>query len=289
MLYAVFIQWFWGWSWILSAWRDVGLARTALALFLLVATYLIRAHRIMDYFVEQTRGHFLKLFRVTQIHNLLNIMLPLRAGETSFPILMRSEFGVPLAHGAAALLVLRLLDLHALLACAGAGMILAGRLGWPAWIAWLAFLFLPLCGVYLRSLLISLSLRDYPARVRRLLAAVADGIPPSLSRFARAWTLTVLNWSIKVAVLAWILYLMGVPLLSGVGGALFGELSSVLPIHAPGGVGTYPAAVAVGASAFGAVSDIAQAAVNMHLLMVVSALFGTALALVLPMLSRSNS
>ena len=114
--YAIFIEWIWGWGAILAGWRTVGLPTILVALALLVGTYFIRTHRMQDYFPRETAGQFLRLFRVTQVHNLLNIMLPFRAGETSFPLLMRSEFGVPLAHGATALLVLRLMDLHALLA-----------------------------------------------------------------------------------------------------------------------------------------------------------------------------
>src|SRR5690606_5685039 len=116
----------WGWAAVAAAWRGVGAGAILLSIALLVVTHLVRAHRMLDYFPEHASGHFFCLFRVTQIHNLLNIMLPFRAGETSFPLLMRSEFGVPLAHGASALLVLRLLDLHALLAAAGVGLV-AGR------------------------------------------------------------------------------------------------------------------------------------------------------------------
>ena len=41
----------------------------------------------------------------------------------------------------------------------------------------------------------------------------------------------------------------------GFGGALGGELSSVLPVHAPAGVGTYPAGITAGAISFGAATD----------------------------------
>jgi uncharacterized membrane protein YbhN (UPF0104 family) len=62
-------------------------------------------------------------------------------------------------------------------------------------------------------------------------------------------------------------------------------LSSVLPVHAPGGVGTYPAGITAGAVAFGASGEkaalaaLAQASVNAHLLIIVSALTGTAISL----------
>ena len=254
LVYAAFVQWMWGWPSILAAWREVGIGNILLALALLVGTYFVRAHRIKDYFPRETAGRFLWLFRVTQVHNLLNIMLPLRTGETSFPLLMRSEFGVPLAHGTSALLVLRLLDLHALLAAAGVGLVVGT--GYKAWACglWLAFLSLPLAALTVprsgaRHRARKTSANDF----RRFVDEVDDGIPRDLTAFVRAWVLTVLNWGVKVLVLAWVLGLMGVgPIAACFGGALGGELSSVLPVHAPAGVGTYPAGIAAGAAAFGA-------------------------------------
>ncbi|MGO7565723.1 UPF0104 family protein, partial [Rhizobium johnstonii] len=73
-------------------------------LVLLTSTYFLRTWLIYDYFPKETAGRFAVLFRVTHIHNLLNIMLPFRAGETSFPLLMLTEFGIPLTRGTSALL-----------------------------------------------------------------------------------------------------------------------------------------------------------------------------------------
>jgi uncharacterized membrane protein YbhN (UPF0104 family) len=288
--YAAFVQWIWGWPTILAAWRGVGVWTIVLALALLVGTYVIRTHRMQDYFPRETSGRFLWLFRVTQIHNLLNIMLPFRAGETSFPLLMRSEFGIPLAHGVSALLVLRLLDLHALLAAAGIGLVAgAGYPAW-AWVLWAVFLAGPLLVFPFRDAALAMAARILPARLTRFVREIDDGIPKTMARFLRAWLLTVLNWGVKVLVLAWVLALMGVgPIAACFGGALGGELSSVLPLHAPGGVGTYPAGIAAGAAAFGAdrqaaaLSTLASASINAHLLVVVSAIVGTGLSLVLPM------
>ena len=292
VVYAAFVQWMWGWPTILAGWREVGVPNILLALLLLVATYLVRAHRIKDYFPHQTAGRFLWLFRVTQVHNILNIMLPFRAGETSFPLLMRSEFGVPLAHGTSALLVLRLLDLHALLAAAGVGLVAAA--GYSAWacVLWLAFLGLPLLLFPFRSPVLKAARGRLAQKFAKLVDEIDDGIPRNLTAFVRAWVLTVLNWGIKVLVLAWVLGLMGVgPIAACFGGALGGELSSVLPVHAPAGVGTYPAGIVAGAAAFGAdrsaaaLSVLAKASINTHLLTIVSALAGTGISLLLPVLA----
>lgn len=285
--YAAFVQWLWGWPSILAEWRDVGIWTILAALALLVATYVIRTHRMQDYFPRETAGRFLWLFRVTQIHNLLNIMLPFRAGETSFPLLMRSEFGVPLAHGTAALLVLRLLDLHALLAAAGVGLV-AGT-GYEAWacIVWIVFLLLPLLLFPLKGPVVGLARRKLPAKLAKFADQIEDGIPRDTVMFLRAWALTVLNWGVKVLVLAWVLRLMGIdPIAACFGGALGGELSSVLPVHAPGGVGTYPAGIAAGAAAFGvskaSLALLAKASINAHLLVIVSAIVGTGISLLMP-------
>lgn len=287
--YGGFVQWIWGWPAILAAWGQVGAGKLLLALALLVGTYFVRTHRIADYFPASTAGRFVRLFRVTQVHNALNIMLPLRTGETSFPLLMRSEFGVPLAHGVSALLVLRLLDLHALLAAAGIGLVAgAGYAAW-AWLLWLAFLLAPLAAFPLRHVAVSSARERLPARFSRLVDEIDDGIPRNLAAFVRAWAITVFNWGVKVVVLAWVLALLGVgPVVACFGGALGGELSSVLPIHAPAGVGTYPAGIVAGAAAFGAdrgaasLAVLAKASVNAHLLTIVSALAGTAISLLLP-------
>jgi len=286
--YAAFVQWIWGWSAILEEWRQVGLVNVALALALLVGTYFVRAHRIHDYFPRETKGQFLRLFRLTQVHNTLNIMLPLRTGEASFPLLMRSEFAVPLAHGTSALFVLRLLDLHALLAAAGVGLV--ADTGYEVWacVVWIAFLLAPLVLAPLRHRLVGWTRKRLPAKLERYVDQIDDGIPRDLGAFLRAWALTVFNWGIKVAVLAWVLGLMGVgPLAACFGGALGGELSSVLPVHAPAGVGTYPAGIAAGAAIFGASRDaaaldlLAKASINTHLLLIVSALVGTGLSVLL--------
>ncbi len=288
LAYAVFVQWVWGWPAILAAWSAVGVSDIVLALALLVGTYFVRAHRIADYFPRETSGRFLWLFRVTQVHNILNVMLPFRTGETSFPLLMRSEFGVPLAHGTSALLVLRLLDLHALLAAAGIGLVARAGYGPLAWLAWLAFLVSPLAVMPFRGGLLKAARSRLPAGLVKYADEVDDGIPRDLRAFLRAWLLTVFNWGIKVLVLAWVLGLMDVePFAACLGGALGGELSSVLPLHAPGGVGTYPAGIVAGAVAFGAESGgspsrLAAASINTHLLAVVSALAGTGISLVLP-------
>ncbi len=286
--YAAFIQWIWGWPVLLQEWARIGLFPVLSALALLVGTYFIRCYRIYDYFPTETRGRFLTLLRVTQVHNLLNIMLPFRAGETSFPILMRSEFSIPLTRSTSALLLMRLLDLHALFAAAGVGLVIARDDRTLGWLLWGLFLVSPLVLFLLKGRVLAMLQRRLPEKLGRFLSEVEAGLPASPMAFVRAWLMTVLNWSTKVAVLAWVLAVMGVvPLSACFGGALGGELSSVLPVHAPAGVGTYPAGITAGAISFGAPARgtaldlLASASVNAHLLILVSAVAGTLLSILL--------
>ncbi len=179
------------------------------------------------------------LFRITQIHNLLNIMLPFRTGETSFPVLMRTEFGIPLARGTSALLVMRLLDLHALLAAAGIGFAIASQYKIVAWACLDGFLVT--AGSRFCAQATAAAARpagSYRPRQQKLVNEIERGLLVDAAAFTRAWAMTVINWLVKVLVLAWALSLMGVlPMAASFGGALGGELSSVLPVHAPGGVG----------------------------------------------------
>lgn len=291
--YAVFLQVAFGIPTLVRQLAAIGILPLVVALALLIMTYAVRCWRVADYFPNETLGQFRRLLKLTLVHNLLNIMLPLRSGEASFPLLMRSEFGMPLARATAALLVMRLLDLHALLAAAGIGLVLGQESASWAVALWLAFLLGPLPIFGLKGPILRLA-RRLPERLRLLVDEIERGLPAGPSAFLRAWVATLVNWGVKVVVLAWVLRLMDVtPLAASFGGALGGELSSILPVHAPGGVGTYPAGIVAGALSFGAVSStssmaiIGKAAVNAHLLILISAFVGTGIAVLLAPSKRS--
>ena len=285
VVYGAFIQWVWGWQSVVSLWSGAGWTSGLIALVLLLGTYVLRTWRIYDYFPKETGGHFGTLLRLVQVHNLLNIMLPFRSGEASFPLLMKREFDLPLVRSTSALLVMRLFDLHALLAAAGTGLALQTGKAW-AWALWLAFLVLPAVAFALRGIAFRFADRIMPQKGKKLLEEVQAGLPANNGAFVRAWGATLINWFTKIAVLAWVLGLLGgLSIGPSFGGALGGEISSVLPVHAPAGVGTYPAGITAGAIAFGAqatglpLEELGQAAVNTHLLVIVSSLVGTALSL----------
>ena len=296
LAYAAFVHYVWGWNAIVAEWRAIGYGTVATVIALLVSTYFVRAWRLYDYFPRETAGRFIELFHLAQVHNLLNIMLPFRSGETSFPLLMRSEFAVPLLQGTSALLVMRLLDLHALLAAGGLGLVLSSGVKLVPAMVWLAFLIAPIPAFLLKGPILSALRPRLKGKLARILDGIVEGLPADLPALLRAWMATVINWGVKVLVFAWALGLMGVaPLAASFGGALGGELSSVLPFHAPAGVGTYSAGIVAGAVSLGAPTDgasmdiLARASINMHLMIILSALIGTVLSLALNELRRMKA
>lgn len=294
--YTLFVQAIWGWASIVERWSSIGFGYIALAFLLLVFTYVARAWRLHDYFPRETSGRFVELFHLAQVHNLLNIMLPFRSGETSFPLLMRSEFSVPLLHGTSALLVMRVLDLHALLAAGGFGLVLEAADKRLAAALWIAFLIAPVSAYLMKDPVLARLRPKLKGKLGRILDGINEGLPANTASLVRAWLVTAVNWGIKIIVFAWVLGLMGIsPIAAGFGGALGGELSSVLPFHAPGGVGTYPAGIVAGALALGAPSSkegidlLGRAAVNLHLIIILSALFGTGMSILLDTLRKLAS
>lgn len=272
-----------GWGAVLSAWKAIPVTSIALALLLMLGSYLLRAVRFYDFFLSHCRGQFGLLLRITVLHNFFNNLLPMRSGEAAFPVLMKRHFELRVTHSAPALLWLRLLDLYALVVLAGIS--LQGQLGISEPVQWL------LASVLLAAPLVLLPLQN---RIRQYLQAhpktalqkVADlmaALPKSPATFARALLWTFTNWALKLAVYAWLLSqfieLTWPQAWTGVSG---GELSSVLPIHGFAGAGTYEAGVVAGLLPWSlTTSDILAGAVNLHLFILGSTLLLTATITVL--------
>jgi uncharacterized membrane protein YbhN (UPF0104 family) len=276
------IQYLLGWENLLAPWRHADSALLALAVLLMLISYGLRAWRVHDYFRPLPGNSFKRCLKLTLLHNLFNNLLPFRAGEASFPFLMRRYFALPLSRTTAALLWFRLLDLHVI-----GGVILmitTERAGWPAvafagvlgvWVLALWWLF-----HCLRRSLLAPVFQRLGQRGHSWLDQVRAGLPCDPVAFWRAWAWTALNWLVKLAAFAVILQaLTELPLLIAVAGALGGELTSVLPIHGIAGLGTYEAGVVAALLPFRIqpASAIA-AAVNMHLFLLGSCVLGGALA-----------
>lgn len=87
-------------------------------------SYLGRAWRLAVLLPGPDR--LLHLASISARHNLFNLVLPLRSGEASLPLMLRRETGRSLAEGAAALVVARVLDLLSVALYLSAGLAFAG-------------------------------------------------------------------------------------------------------------------------------------------------------------------
>jgi uncharacterized membrane protein YbhN (UPF0104 family) len=278
------VEHYWGWARLLAPWRQLEGAALGLAVCGMLLSYGVRALRI--YLAERDipRGQYLACLRLILINNVVNLLLPARSGEASFPLLMKRWFGIDAARATGTLIWLRLLDLHVLAtvgaACAAGGWLGASaNLSHLAWAAAAAAAISPPLLFALRGPLAAW-LGGHPGRLAALLARVLAGLPRRLAGLALDLGLSWLSWGIKLSALGWVLSrLAQVPPLLGTLGAIGGDLSTVLPVHAPGGFGTYEAGVLALLAPGAAPSGLLLAgAVDLHLLVLTTALLAGAAA-----------
>jgi uncharacterized membrane protein YbhN (UPF0104 family) len=279
--FAVAVEHYWGWRRLLTPWREIPLGWLAAATAAQLCSYALRALRI--YVAERAipRGCYAHCLRLILLNNALNLLLPMRSGEASFPILMKRWFSIDPAHATGTLLWLRVLDLHVLatigLACLGAGWLAsAGVTAGVAAAAAVATL-APIALFYLRRPLQALC-GARSGMVFSILRRLLAGLPARNRGLRFDLMLSWSAWTVKLAALGWLLArLAGLPLTAGVLGAIGGDLSTVLPIHTPGGFGTYEAGTLAGLSNAQAPSPaLLAAAVNLHLFVLTIALAGGA-------------
>ena len=284
LAFVAFVEWYLGWMRLLRPWSEVPPLQLLLALALVLFSYWLRAVRLYRYFRPALTGRFLLCWRLMLQHNLFNNLLPMRSGELSFPILMSRYFGVEMTRSIPALLWFRFLDLHTL------GLLALPTIIWPllgpvatvaAGLVWLALPWLFFrWGLRIEWWLSHHTRRRLPELASRLLS----GLPRDNRTFAETWWWTVVNWTVKLGVFAWILQrFIDVSLTTALLGAIGGEVTSVLPIHGVAGMGTYEAGIMAALLPWGLEPDAAlEAAVNLHLFLLTASLGGGMITWLLP-------
>ncbi|MGC4060623.1 MAG: lysylphosphatidylglycerol synthase transmembrane domain-containing protein [Aquabacterium sp.] len=267
----------------------------ALTLSGLLVSYALRAARLQV--VLNLEGHtkaphkWLGLrtdaLRVILMHNAAINLLPMRAGELSFPWLASRELGMPVARAIACLMWMRVQDLVVLTALG-----LALWPGLPAWwrVAGLAALVLGwqtatwlMRRWFSRHAKAPASEGKLVALIRRMQHALLE---PE-HHHPLAWLATLANWSLKLAAGACLLSAVSTaPLGVAWAGALGGELAAIVPLQGPAGFGTYEAGVWAGmASHLPAASPVLaqaiSAALALHVCFLLCAVLAGALATVL--------
>ncbi|MBP7502551.1 MAG: hypothetical protein KA784_07175, partial [Aquabacterium sp.] len=239
--------------------------------------------------------------RVILMHNAAVNLLPMRAGELSFPWLASRELNLPLPRAVACLLWMRVQDLIVLIAL--------GVLLWPGVpLLWrgaaLAAMVLGWWGV-------SWGMRRWyghhpephtdPAtlsnagKVAQVLFRLRHALLEPAHHRPMAWLLTLANWSVKLAAGAFLLSaISGSNWGTAWAGALGGELAAVVPLQGPAGFGTYEAGVWAGMAAHlsahsSALALAVSAALALHVCFLLCAVIAGALAWLLGHLSSPPS
>lgn len=269
-----------GWRVLLGPWRDFAPLELLGLLGLSFLSYLLRAVRVYDYLHTRVKGHFLLVLKLSVLHNVANNLLPMRAGEAAFPILMRRHFGHGMVESLLSLFWIRILDLHLLLALALA-VLWQRQQDWP----WL------LLGAWLGALLLVYPLRrpllgwlgDKEGKAWSLTRRVLNSLPRSQWQFLRIYLWTLLSWLTKMAAfIAVLLHFLPIPLWQGLLGVMGAELSSILPVHGVAGAGSYEMAMTAVLIPLGVEARAAmQGAVNLHIFLLgVTLLLGLAAFLI---------
>jgi uncharacterized membrane protein YbhN (UPF0104 family) len=284
LVFVAAVQHWIGWQTVLAPWLQFSWVQGLIALALLVLTYALRAWRMFDYFPQYLSGKWFATWRLMLIHNVLNNVLPARTGEVSFPLLMKRYFDVSYAHSVSALLWFRVLDLHAILSFAIFPLLVITPLKRFAMPIMLFWLLLPIV-LYVLHHRIEIWFAGKDGKLSQFAQQAMYGLPDNWGEFWRSWFMTWANWLVKILTLAWLLgqFAPGASwnlLLTSVVG---GELTSVLPIHAPGGFGTYEAGIIAPLSRIIDMKVATIAAVNLHLFVLGSSLVGGLLGWFMPL------
>ena len=273
--FVVFVEQYIGWARLLAAWRTLDRSSLLIAIMLLIVSYGLRILRLFDYFRTEMQGQFLLCTRLVLQHNLFNNLLPMRTGELSFPFLMSRYFNLPMIQSMPALLWFRVLDLHTL---ALIGLLALGNRWFPHGLTLLlSLLWLSLpwwLYRYSHDLERYLDRRTTHSKLTQGLQRSLQSLPQNHNRFVWSWCWTMINWLVKLAVLAWVLTrFLPTSYSSAVIAVIAGDLTTVLPFHGIAGAGTYELGVVSGLLLFNTDSGLAlKAAINLHLFVLAGAI-----------------
>lgn len=284
IVFVCLVEYFMGWRTVLHPWQTQAWESIFLAIFLAFITLLIRSARLYDYFHTQLQGRFPISCKLVIQHNFYNNILPMRAGELSFPILMSRYFRISSSQSLPALFWFRVLDLHTILTL---GILAIGLQWWPTSLVTLALILwlpLPLALAKANQWLIRKWDGDKDHRLLSRLQEAIQNLPTEFGFILRSWLWTWANWAIKLGVYAWIITLFIQSDVSpALAGAISGDLTSILPVHGVAGSGTFEAGVVSGLLVFGISADQALlAAVNLHLFILAATFISAALSLLIP-------
>ena len=237
-----------GWSigglllvWLLKKVDVSGLSHSAaqvpaglwlLSTLLWLSSFVCRGRRVQQEWQWRRPVSLLTAMRLVLLHNAAVLLLPFRAGEAGYPLLVKQVFGAPLYQSLRSLLWLRIQDLGVLT------LLLVWL--WPHlhW-AWPVLFTGGLLGLIFLPPSYWLHLLKRRTTWARLMRKMLHRRAPR-----SAWLLSLTNWLCKLSAVAILLSsLLAIPPQAAFQGAMGGEWAGLLPLQGPAGLGTYEAGV----------------------------------------------
>ena len=224
-------------DWSLTFSRLMDVPKTVLVICTLgwLSSFLFRAFRFKGEWNAHGKISLWDSLSLTFLHNAAVILVPFRVGELGYPVLVQKLLNVSLQQCIRSLLWLRFQD----------GIVLLS----------LAFLLLPFLSTELRIaglsvvVILCLATQKWWLRLLRSRHFLIRQVRAFLHQRSSpwGWFWSAANWIVKLLVVSLMLSnLTGLDTLQTLRGALAGELSALLPLTGPAGLGTYEAGVWTG-------------------------------------------
>jgi len=266
------VQYWFGWESVLAPWRQLPFEGIAVAVLLVLLSYIVRTLRIVAFFGVELGARFPAALKLMLMHNLWNNLLP-TVGELSFPILMQRYFTISPTRSLPVLLWFRLLDLYGLLLLAMVSFLSRNSWWLAAFIVTLLTLAIPLIYGWLPRSIGYFEQKSNGALKDKLID-IRKGLPTSWRSLLLGSWWTLVNWILKLMVCAWVIQqFVPINFSHSLLGAIGGELTSVLPVNTIAGAGTYEAGVVAAlVPADIGYQEALKAAVNLHLFLLSCAL-----------------
>jgi hypothetical protein len=238
-------------------------------------SFVFRSLRFQSEWKSEGHVPFLLALKTTCLHNAAVLLVPMRAGELGYPVLVRQLFNVPWQQCLRSLMWLRFQDGVVLLAMA---LVL---LPWVPLSGRLAGLFMALVVWWA----LSFFAKKWWLRMLRSRHSIMRHLRSFLHQRSDAWgwAWSAANWTCKIGVVSAMLqHLTDLDLLQSLQGALTGELSALLPVSGPAGLGTYEVGVWAGLGLpWSEMKNLMASVLFTHLFFLCVSLLGAALSLFL--------
>lgn len=273
-----------GWRALLAPWRELSWQHLSVLVGLVALSYLTRAARLFDLYRVRLPAPFMLYLRINVLHTTVLNLMPMRSGETAFPLLMKHHLGERYRDSLANLLWLRVADLWILLWVGLVAFALDGR---P--LLWLPVLLAALMPLTMHPLRRRIMRAGASNRLVKFAGFLVGGLPDRFVVYLRLLGWTLATWSLKLAAFVSVAaHFAEAPAIALVPGVIAAEISSALPVHGIAGFGSYELAMVLGSSASSLdVDTLLMAAVNLHLFVLACTLVFGAVALLIPTRHRT--